>query len=183
MVYGYKKEIIFYVQSNQAEYNDNVFQYSPDGTQKDLISVNRVDQDLLDSSDEVLTSIYFVKDYEYVKYSRNVFSLLEMFGNIGGLFEILEVSGSLLVGCFASHLFDYSIVSTFYQVDTTNQDDDIDKDESKQNESRVNQDNEQFTDKGVIEEYKTNTKLYSNPKVENHPSNDLSIIKDENKSK
>lgn len=50
-------------------------------------------------------------------YERSVFSVLDFFGNIGGLNEILEVAGGLLVGLFSQKLLMYSLIKSLYQVD------------------------------------------------------------------
>ena len=61
----------------------------------------------------------FAKDPQTDTYQRTVFSVLDFFGNIGGLNEVLERIGELIVAIFAERLFTYSIVSNLYQVDTT----------------------------------------------------------------
>ena len=61
----------------------------------------------------------FAKDPQTDTYERSVFSVLDFFGNIGGLNEVLEIIGKLIVAVFAGRLFIYSIVSNLYQVDTT----------------------------------------------------------------
>lgn len=45
--------------------------------------------------------------------------MLEFFGNIGGLNEILKIVGGILVGLFSQKLFMYSIIKSLYQVDMT----------------------------------------------------------------
>ena len=61
----------------------------------------------------------FSKDPQTDSYSRTVFSVLDFFGNIGGLNEVLEKIGELIVTIFASRLFTFSIVANLYQVDTS----------------------------------------------------------------
>ena len=127
----FQKSITVYVQQNEVELKDNIFQYSPDGDKKSFVSLERVDQTFsnYDSSDSLLMSITFVKDYNYNAYERKVFSLLDVFGNIGGVFEILKIIGGILVGSFAERFFNYSIISNLYQVDP------LPVDESKLNNS------------------------------------------------
>ena len=60
----------------------------------------------------------FVKDPTTLSYERSVFSFLDLAGNLGGFFEILERTGAFLVGFFAGPMFMYSILSSLYQVDT-----------------------------------------------------------------
>ena len=43
----------------------------------------------------------FVKDPQSDQYERQIFALLEVFGNIGGVNEVLEVAGKIIVGLFS----------------------------------------------------------------------------------
>jgi hypothetical protein len=67
-------------------------------------------------------ALTFRKDAESDSYSRSVFSILDLFGNIGGVFEILQVTGGLIVGYFSRDLFLYSILTKLYQVNRPNSD-------------------------------------------------------------
>ena len=57
-----------------------------------------------------------------MSYERTVFSLLDLFGNLGGINEILQIAGGLLVGIYADHLFFYSLFGRIYQVQTESKD-------------------------------------------------------------
>ena len=82
------------------------------------MSVSRVSQDLRNrGAGEELMTIRFQKDYDYDSYEREVFSLLDLFGNLGGLSEICTIIGGLFVGIFADRFFNYSIISSLYQID------------------------------------------------------------------
>lgn len=117
--FAIEKTVTVYISQNEGEVLDNYIQYSPNGKQYNFVSVERISKEFRDSSDgNVLLTIKFVKDYNYNSYERQIFSVLDMFGNLGGVFEILSLIGELCVGIFAERLFNYSIVSTFYQVDT-----------------------------------------------------------------
>ena len=61
----------------------------------------------------------FYKDSVSTSYERQVFALLDVFGNIGGVNEILEISGGLIVGIFSGKIFLFSLISSLYQVDST----------------------------------------------------------------
>ena len=61
----------------------------------------------------------FYKDPVSDNYERQVFALLDVFGNIGGVNEILEIAGGLIVGLFSGKIFLFSILSALYQVDST----------------------------------------------------------------
>jgi len=71
----------------------------------------------------------FYKDPVVQSYERSVFSFLDLTGNLGGLFEVLQIVGSFMVGLFAGKTFLFSIISHLYQVDTY----DVCKPESQRN--------------------------------------------------
>ena len=62
----------------------------------------------------------FVKDTKSKSFERSVFGFFEVTGNIGGLFEILEITGGLIVGLFSGKLFLYSILPKLYHIDQPN---------------------------------------------------------------
>ena len=64
----------------------------------------------------------FVKDAESKSYERKVFGFLEVTGNIGGLFEIMEIFGGFLVGLFSQKMFLYSILSKLYHIEEPEED-------------------------------------------------------------
>jgi hypothetical protein len=53
---------------------------------------------------------------EYQLYERYSFSIFDMFGLIGGLYEICKILGGLIVGGFVERLFELSVLSNLYQV-------------------------------------------------------------------
>jgi hypothetical protein len=61
--------------------------------------------------------IQFVKDQVSESYSRSVFGFLDLTGNMGGVFGILQTAGSFIVSIFAGKIFLYSMLSRLYQVD------------------------------------------------------------------
>ena len=61
----------------------------------------------------------FYRDSKITSYYRNVFTWLDWFGNIGGVNEVLNTAGGLLVGLFSGKIFLYSLISALYQVDST----------------------------------------------------------------
>ena len=51
-----------------------------------------------------------------------MFSLFDLFGNLGGVFEILTIFGGMFVSVFADRFFNYSIVSSLYHIDPLSHD-------------------------------------------------------------
>ena len=114
----YEKQIKIYVQENEAELQDNWFNFHNEPEKKNFIGVQKTNVELLNNtSSNIVISAIFTKDYDYQSYERSVFSFLDLTGNLGGLFEIMEIIGGIIVGIFADKLFSYSIISSLYQVD------------------------------------------------------------------
>lgn len=118
IMFDFTKENIVYIRQNEAETQDGFFYYTPDGSNSEFLSVDRIDQRLYDA--EGLVSMKFVKDTRKDSFERSVFSILDVLGNIGGLNEVIEVGGGIIVAIFSGKLFLYSLISSLYQVDTLN---------------------------------------------------------------
>ncbi|CAI2382796.1 unnamed protein product [Moneuplotes crassus] len=120
MLPGYVKRDDLFIQKNEAEIQDSYFAYQPGGSKKEFVEIHRVDSRLavqIDDVDNVIYKLLFVKDAETKSYERQVFSLLEVTGNIGGLFEILERTGGFLVALFSGRMFLFSILTKLYHVE------------------------------------------------------------------
>ena len=48
-------------------------------------------------------------------YERVVYSLLDMSGNIGGLYGVFLAGGGVIIGYFAQRLLEFSMLSRLYQ--------------------------------------------------------------------
>ena len=59
-------------------------------------------------------------DSKYNVINRTVYSMTDMFGQIGGMDSILVSAGSILVGIFSSKIFMASLLSSFYYVNSEN---------------------------------------------------------------
>ena len=120
LVNSLEKFVVISLQENEAETKDNYFQYSPEGDNHNYVSVDRVDKEIRNAGNQsnVVMSVKFIKDYNYDSHERQVFSVLELIGSLGGLFEIFTLVGGLLVGIVAKMLFNYSMIQSLYHVDT-----------------------------------------------------------------
>lgn len=67
----------------------------------------------------ITTFIQLTSQYQY--YERKAFSFFDMFGLLGGLFGILKIIGGLIVARFTERLFELSILSNLYQVNSPTQ--------------------------------------------------------------
>mmetsp|Transcript_33143 Transcript_33143/g.32520 ORF Transcript_33143/g.32520 Transcript_33143/m.32520 type:complete len:197 (-) Transcript_33143:574-1164(-) len=108
-----------FIQVNEAEVQDSYFAYQPGGSNKEFFEIERVDTKLISSQvhQGELLNLKFVKDAASKSYERTVFSFMEVTGNIGGLFEILQIAGGFIVGIFSGRLFTFSMLSSLYHVD------------------------------------------------------------------
>mmetsp|Transcript_43535 Transcript_43535/g.51243 ORF Transcript_43535/g.51243 Transcript_43535/m.51243 type:complete len:220 (-) Transcript_43535:172-831(-) len=141
-----------FLRKNAVETQDSIWHYTPDGDKNEFIGVSNVGlRTKPELDDEVVMTVTFLKDSKSDTYSRSVFSVLEMAGNIGGLNEVLEVIGGLLVGFFAERLFMYSILSYLYQVDPVDKrninDDDTEERFNNARESKYQMENTTNSDK------------------------------------
>ena len=74
---------------------------------------NEVDFD--NSAGELLT-IYIQQDPVEDFHNRKVYSLLDFTGQLGGVFEVLNILGSFIVGKLAKRSFLYSLFNKLYSV-------------------------------------------------------------------
>ena len=118
MLTNFSKQYLVYIRENKAETIDDYFNYSPNGDESGFVSIERIDQDIHESSS--IVNIRFIKDPTSDTYERSVFSLLDALGNIGGVNEVLQVSCGMIISIFSGRMFLYSIISSLYQVDSMN---------------------------------------------------------------
>ncbi|CAI2384425.1 unnamed protein product [Moneuplotes crassus] len=145
---GFSQNIGVRLQKNEAEIQDNYLAFAPGGNVKEFIGFDTImDRTATEGNpDESLLSISFTKDSSSKSYERSVFTVLEAFGNVGGLLEIFSIAGGLIVGLFAERLFFYTIFSKMYQVEEPK-----DEQEERRNYSRrmVNAQDEEEEHKGI----------------------------------
>ena len=78
-------------------------------------SIGEVDQDFdTEEADGVLLSIRIVQDDDVNIYERKVFSILEVFGQIGGVYEIIRLIFEVFVAFFAKRIMMYTLFSHIY---------------------------------------------------------------------
>ncbi|CAI2384546.1 unnamed protein product [Moneuplotes crassus] len=116
LIPGFSLNIGVRLQKNEAEIQDDYFAFAPGGNNKEFIGFDTVMERMAmeGNPDESLLAIIFTKDPSSKSYDRSVFTVLEAFGNIGGLLEIFSIAGGLIVGLFAERLFFYTIFSKMY---------------------------------------------------------------------
>jgi hypothetical protein len=121
---GYKLSKYIQLQHNEADVYDSAFPFVS-ATEYEFFTADKVIEkieydDLTASADEVF-EIRFRLDSINHNYERRVFSLSDMMGLIGGVFEVLLVTGSFLVGFISRKMFSAAILNKLYCVDDINQ--------------------------------------------------------------
>ena len=148
---GFTKNANMYIRQNTAEQKDSLFRYQPSGTQSSFISIESViDKFIKINSQKNVLLASFYKDPKSYNYERTVFSFLDCWGLIGGVNEILEIWGKLIVSLFSGKIFAFSILSALYQVDL------ISSVQRKETAKKVN--------RSKIRKSKTQRNKISNPK-------------------
>ena len=114
---GFTKNANMYIRQNTAEQKDSLFRYQPSGTQSSFISIESVIEKFIKTNSKIVLLASFYKDPKSYNYERTVFSFLDCWGLIGGVNEIREIWGKLIVSLFSGKIFAFSILSALYQVD------------------------------------------------------------------
>ena len=131
MVEGITTWAGYYIQENTALRSDNLFYNEPfqesifyDITTKNIKTVNK-----LVTNGAVL--FITVGPYaETVHYERTVYSLLDLFGYLGGFYDFMLFIGFWFVQGFQDKIFHNAIFSNLYQVKSNDENDNVDVDES-----------------------------------------------------
>ena len=114
---GFSKSVDIYIMQNSIDQEDNMFRYQPENIEDSFLSIETVyEKFYYEPKNNDVMSITLYKDQKSYNYERSVFSILDCLGLIGGVNEILEVAGGLIVGFISSKLFLFSLLSSIYQV-------------------------------------------------------------------
>ena len=115
---GSTTEARFYLQENEAILNDNYLALNGQEEIKKFISIG--DHQILSSTknEDRAFTMTISKNEQYFSYERNVYTLLDCLGDLGGIYEICITLGYAFVILFTNNSFYYSILPKIYQVDT-----------------------------------------------------------------
>lgn len=96
--------------------NDGFFQIGLT-EHKEFYNVDKADFDV----EEDISNLFYARftlrmESREDTYERTVFSVFDFTGLIGGVFEIFEVIGGIIVGYFARKIILFSMISNLYQV-------------------------------------------------------------------
>lgn len=118
LVSGFHKSATLYVKKSEAELDDELLQIS-NTQQIEFLSIDNFLYDFsAEKSDQTLLSLIIRQDSSIDYYERRVYSLLDLTGQVGGLFEVFQAIGSLTVGFFAHKLLLYSFFNKLYHVES-----------------------------------------------------------------
>ena len=112
---GVYKESLLYVRNNNVKLADDLIQI---GTTRNLqfYSIENKDNDFFIADMDTYASVLLKMEAREDTYERTVFSFFDLTGLVGGVFEILEITGGVFVSIFAHRLFMFSMLNDLYQV-------------------------------------------------------------------
>ena len=117
---GVTKESDIYVRQNFAEQSDSIFQLQSSSSESNFISVEDSLQKARNAENNgTVFQIFFLKDSKSITYQRSVLTFLDCCGLIGGVNEILHITGMLIVSFVSSKTFALSLLSSIFQVGFT----------------------------------------------------------------
>jgi hypothetical protein len=120
------KQRTIFVRKNNAVLNDYYFNLGLPFTEtliteREFFSITDSQYDMHEKlHDPAIASYRFFVDPQEDYYSRNVFTFIDLLGQLGGVYEIFDLFGIVFVGFIAHRLFQFSILSRLYQVNTKN---------------------------------------------------------------
>lgn len=108
---------MFRIQENIVETSENlIFGFPPERTTFYSIGSKHREMQNFEVSGKQYITIYFLLSQEYNLYQRSVFTFFDMFGQLGGVYQLLWILGAILVSCTAKKVFYNSILSRLYHV-------------------------------------------------------------------
>ena len=114
----FTKEITIKVRKNQAKDYNNPYLFSSSNDHL-FYSVGNVLTDFyVQDTDNKVITFRIELDSKYTEIERRVYTIGDMFSQIGGLAEILTTIAILIVGSFTSKLYISSLISSLYLVDS-----------------------------------------------------------------
>ena len=115
---GFRKKTDIFVRQNEVSLIDDLVQLGQSNETEFYQVINYREQlELEDASDLEFLSVFIRFDAFYDVYERRVYSIGDLLGQLGGVYESLMLSGALLVGVFSERLFISSILHKIYQID------------------------------------------------------------------
>ena len=114
---GFTKLINIKVRSNVVADEPNPYPFSSSQSYE-FYSIGEIDRDMSISQNGQIFQITFSFDNEYQQMSRSVYTLSKMIGQIGGFGGMLISIFSFVVGIISTKVYQQSIMSDIYQVNS-----------------------------------------------------------------
>jgi hypothetical protein len=118
LVPGLRKKTDIFIRKNEAEFEDRFIQLGFPNEKEFFQVVSHTDSFESEPSAGDILTIYFRYDKNADKYERQIFSLAELLGQVGGFFGSLLTIGSIFIFIFSERLFFSSVLRKIYQIDT-----------------------------------------------------------------
>ena len=82
------------------------------------MSIDTIETDFdIEDSEGVMLSVRIVQDDESEYYERRVYSLLDLFSQLGGVYELMRLSVGFTIGYFTKKFMMYSVFNHIYFVE------------------------------------------------------------------
>ena len=135
---GFHKTGMLYIKHATLEADDSITGFESTGNY-DFYSMEKsvTDIELESSTNRRLVSVAFTMDSLEEHYQRTVYKLLDLTGQLGGLYEILEIALGCLVGSLASKLLTLTIMSRMYHTTKPGSEIDIKHAKATKNSSSI----------------------------------------------
>ena len=117
-VNGLTNEARFYLHQNEAKLQDKYLLYNEQEEVKEFVSIANHDNLYTNSDDNHVFRIRIQKSEWKLIFERQVYTILDLVGEIGGIYEVLSLLGFAIVNAFTCTAFYYSIFPQLYHVDT-----------------------------------------------------------------
>mmetsp|Transcript_7032 Transcript_7032/g.7961 ORF Transcript_7032/g.7961 Transcript_7032/m.7961 type:complete len:255 (-) Transcript_7032:179-943(-) len=117
LVPGFKKKTDIFVKKNKANFIDDLVQLGQSSETSFLQITDYREQVDVEEADFQFLSVFIRADEKYDMYERRVYSIGDLLGQMGGLYQSVFVIGTIFVFVFSERLFISSILRKIYQID------------------------------------------------------------------
>ncbi|CAI2387341.1 unnamed protein product [Moneuplotes crassus] len=130
---GIRKKTDIFIRKNEASFVDDYIQLGFEEDEEEFFQVvDSKDRLELEPESGVLLSIVFRYDKISDIYERQIFSIGELMGQVGGFKESIMGIGTIFLTIFSERLFVGSVLRKIYQIDTWQEREKLDKSKRKE---------------------------------------------------
>lgn len=117
MVADRREDVEIYIKQNQIKRLDD-YTYLKGVKDNIFYTIKDQKQNSYDTGSLIYSSFSIYLDPEVQYYSRNVYTILDFFSQVGGIFSLLSSLCGLLIGFYSERMIYYTILSKCYSFDT-----------------------------------------------------------------